>query len=67
MTKPQPNKPASIPFYTVRQVAQRWLCSEKTVRRLIERGKLIAHRFGNQVRISEADLTAYERINRHAV
>lgn len=66
MSNTQPNKAVSIPFYTVKQIAERWQCSEKTVRRLIERGELIAHRLGGRHRISEADLTAYERVNRHA-
>ena len=67
MTEPAPGKTQTRPFHTVAQVAERWQCSEKTVRRLVERGELIAHRFGSQIRISEADLTAYERVNRHAV
>jgi excisionase family DNA binding protein len=66
MSNTQPNKPVSIPFYTVKQIATRWQCSEKTVRRLIDRGELIAHRLGGRHRISEADLMAHERVNRDA-
>lgn len=66
MSNSQPNKPVSVAFYTVRQIAERWQCSEKTVRRLIERGELVAHRLGGRHRISEADLVAHERVNRHA-
>ena len=53
-----------LPYYTVRQVATRWQCSEKKVRRLIARGELIAHRFGSQLRVSEADLKIFERLHR---
>ena len=67
MSNTQSTKPESSPFYTVKQVAERRQCSEKTVRRLIARGELVAHRFGSQIRISEADLAAYERVNRRAI
>jgi excisionase family DNA binding protein len=53
-------------FLTVPQVAERWQVSEKKVRRLISSGDLIAHRFGVQIRVSEADLIGYERINRQS-
>ncbi len=52
------------PFYTVRQLAHRWQCSEKKIYRLIESEVLVAHQFGSQLRISAADRTAYERMNR---
>ena len=64
MTDTRPHGPDTHSFYTVRQVAERWQCSEKKVRRMIERGELIAHRLGSQLRISAADLTACERLNR---
>ena len=67
MTDRESSKPEPRPFYTVKQVAERRQCAEKTVRRLIARGELVAHRFGSQIRISAADLTAYERINRRAI
>lgn len=67
MSNTQSKKLESRPFYTVKQVAERQQCSEKTIRRLIARGELVAHRFGSQIRISEADLSAYERINRRAI
>lgn len=51
-------------FWTVAQIAGRWQCSEKKVRRLIRNRKLIAHRFGDQLRIAEADLRGYERQHR---
>ena len=51
-------------YYTAKQIAERWQCSEKKVYRLIESKVLVAHRFGSQLRISAADRTAYERMNR---
>ncbi len=52
------------PYWTVAQIAERWQCSEKKIRRLIKKGELIAHRFGNQLRIAEADRRSYERLHR---
>ncbi len=52
------------PFGTVAQTAEHWQCSEKKVRRLIKKGELIAHRFGNQLRIAHADRRSYERLHR---
>ncbi len=51
-------------FFTVRQIAEDWQCSEKKVRRLIKTGELVAHRFARLIRVSAADRTAYERMNR---
>jgi excisionase family DNA binding protein len=51
-------------FWTVKQVAERHLTSEKKVRREIDSGHLVAHRFGGQIRIRTADLVAYERVRR---
>ena len=63
-----PEKPAQPdhdrPFGTVAQTAEHWQCSEKKVRRLIKKGELIAHRFGNQLRITPADRRSYERLHR---
>jgi excisionase family DNA binding protein len=47
-------------FWTPNQIAERWLVSPRTVRRLIEAGKLGACRVGKQIRIRHADLLAYE-------
>lgn len=63
-----PEKPAQPdhdkPYWTVAQIAERWQCSEKKLRRLLKKGELIAHRFGGQLRIAEADLRSYERLHR---
>jgi excisionase family DNA binding protein len=50
-TKPQ--------FSTIASIAQRLNVSPRTVHRWIGNGKLIVHRIGRSVRISEADLKAF--------
>lgn len=50
-------------FHSVRAVADRLDVSIKSVRRWIDRGDLPVHRFGRQLRISEADLQEF--IQRH--
>jgi excisionase family DNA binding protein len=55
-------KPASTPrFLTVNEIADRWQTSSRKIRRMIDAGELVAHRFGRHVRVSESDLLAYER------
>ncbi len=44
---------------TVATTAERLDLSEKTVRRLIDSGDLVAHRIGRNVRIAEDDLRAF--------
>lgn len=56
--------PSHQAFFTIAQIAERWQCSEKKVRRLIDRGGLPAHKFGALWRISVIDLSDYERRNR---
>jgi excisionase family DNA binding protein len=46
-------------FYTVAQIADLLAVSPRSVRRWISSGDLRTHRFGRQVRISEADLRAF--------
>ena len=53
-------------YFTVDEVAARWKVSPKKVRREISREALVAHRFGRQLRISEADLLVYERQRRQS-
>ena len=53
-------------FFTIAEIANRWRCSEKNVRRLVAKGDLIAHRFGALLRVSAQDLRTYERVNRVA-
>jgi len=51
-------------YWTVAEIADRWQCSERHVRRVIASGQLTVHKFGHLVRVSDADLRTYERINR---
>jgi excisionase family DNA binding protein len=51
-----PPPPAVEPLYTIGQSAEALQCSEKTVRRLIERGELHVVRLGTAVRIAPAAL-----------
>jgi excisionase family DNA binding protein len=46
-------------FFTVEEVADFLNVCTRTVRRWIERGELVAHRFGTAVRIAESDLRAF--------
>jgi excisionase family DNA binding protein len=52
------------PLHTLDQVAERLQVSTKTLRRWIAAGDIVAHRFGRQLRISEADLSAFIRLHR---
>ena len=49
---------------TIEQAAEHLQVSSKTVRRWIDTGDLIAHRFGRQWRISAADLQTFIRMRR---
>lgn len=68
--RPQPGKEATRKqatvqeFYTPKQIAKSWVCSEKHVRRLIASGALPAHKFGGIVRVSADDRIRLERSSR---
>jgi len=47
-------------------VAEVLSVSDRTVRRWIDRGELVAHRFGRNVRIAETDLKAFLALRRNA-
>ena len=49
----------NIKFFTIHEVAECLNVSTRTVRRWIERGELVAHRFGATVRIAEPDLRGF--------
>jgi excisionase family DNA binding protein len=55
-----------IQFFTLAEVAKRLSVSGRTVRRWIERGELIAHRFGAAVRIAETLMKKFYTIERIA-
>ena len=46
-------------FYTIANIAESLSVSMRTVRRWIDAGELIAHRFNGVLRISDADLHAF--------
>lgn len=56
-------RPAPL-FYTVGQVADAIGLCEKTIRLEIKAGRLTAHRFGKQLRISEDDFCVYVAMRR---
>ena len=58
-------KAKAIPsLFTIADVAHHCQVSEKTVRRWIGRGELVAHRLGRQWRISRHDLEMFIKIRR---
>ena len=63
MTAPEGAVPT---LYTLVEVAQLLKVSTKTVRRWIDTGELIAHRFGRQFRITESDLLTFIQQRREA-
>jgi excisionase family DNA binding protein len=54
-----PRAASCAPLLTVQAVADLLDVSSKTVRRLIARGDLAAHRIGGSLRVSEGDLRVY--------
>lgn len=53
-------------FLTILDLADQLQVSDKTVRRWIKSGELVAHKLGDQYRISEADLELFLRSRRLA-
>jgi len=52
------------PFLTIRDLADEWQVSERTIRRLIRSGELVAHDIGHQKRVSPEDKERYLRQRR---
>ena len=48
-------------FSTIRQIAERYQTSERQVRRWIEAGDLVVHRYGRMVRIQRKDHDDFEK------
>jgi excisionase family DNA binding protein len=48
-----------VRFFTIPDVAESSQVSTRTVRRWIESGELIAHRFGRSVRVADDDLRVF--------
>ncbi|MDB5416474.1 MAG: Helix-turn-helix domain [Rubritepida sp.] len=62
---PKPTKPLRpTPLLTVAEAAVFLGLCTKTVRGLVKGGRLLAHRIGRSIRISEADLRAFLAANR---
>lgn len=61
MPKPKDSTAPQRPFrlYTVAETAEQLASSEKTIRRLIERGELRVRRIGRSVRVAHDDLAAF--------
>lgn len=55
---------ASLRLLTVEEVAARLRVSKTTVYRLVERRRIPFFKYGNAVRIAEADVRAYLRAHR---
>lgn len=55
---------ASKHFFSLFDVADRFDVSVRTVRRWVDAGELVAHRFGRQLRISAEDLGTFEKLRR---
>jgi excisionase family DNA binding protein len=65
MTSPRPDSSGlTQAFYSIGELAERYEVSERTVRRWVIAGDLVAHRFGHQLRVSAADRAAFERLRR---
>lgn len=60
------NNSTPKPFLTIPDISERLRVSDKTVRRWIEKGDLIAHKLGTRWRVSEADLALFLRTRRGA-
>jgi excisionase family DNA binding protein len=56
--------PQSRHFYTVSQIAERLQVNERTVRRWIKSGQLVAHRFDRAIRVAIPDLRAFLGVHR---
>jgi excisionase family DNA binding protein len=50
-------------YHTIADLAERWRVSERTVRRLIDGGKLRALRIGNQLRVADDVVRRFETRN----
>ncbi len=63
-TPSQQPSPGPKHFYSLPEVANRSDVSVRTVRRWVDAGELVAHRFGRQLRVSAEDLKTFEKLRR---
>lgn len=61
---PPKASPLISQFFTIPDIAKELQVSEKSVRRWVKAGELIAHRVGNQIRIAPDDYTLFLRQRR---
>ena len=59
-----PDRRQRIQFFTIAETAEMLGLSTRTIRRLITVGDLVAHQFGNAVRIAAPDLRAFLALHR---
>ena len=60
-TSAKPNTGTLPVFFSVADLARRWQCSTRHIRRLIDSGELPVHRMGEKlIRISAANVLLYE-------
>jgi excisionase family DNA binding protein len=63
---PVPGAPSIAPYrryHTIAELAERWQVSGRTVRRLIDNGKLRAVRIGGLLRVADDVLLRFEERN----
>jgi excisionase family DNA binding protein len=60
----QTSPSGQLQFHTIAEVAEMLTVSQRTVRRWIKRGELVAHHFGSAVRIAGSDLNAFVVLRR---
>lgn len=59
-----PNVEKATRYHSLISIADRFEVSKKTVWRWVKAGDLPAHMFGSQLRVSEADLSAFIALRR---
>jgi excisionase family DNA binding protein len=64
MSKRTHEAPSGPMFYSIATLAERLDVSRDTVRRLIERGELVAIRIGSSVRVDAVEVEAFVRRQR---
>ncbi len=64
MVEHRPMTSIPVRFYSVTEIAERLGMSEKTIRRWISAGDLVAHRLGQQLRIAENDFQIFLKLRR---
>lgn len=64
MSRPRTPAPASDQMLTINGVAVRCQVSPRSVRRWIDDGELIVHRFGRSIRIHPEDLNTFIKTRR---